>query len=151
MTAQVRDILIYNEEQLYMAAEPLYDYLKETKLPYELVAPSTACWRGYTSKWSIDNKKLFLLEWQGYILDYQEVGMEYLFPNDEIVFAKWFTGEIRIGMGNTIDYIHGGYASVHEGDMFLIFENGMLIKEYVKWLTQEEIKKIIKEDEDLPF
>ena len=46
MTAQARDILIYNKEELYMAAEPLEDYLKKTKLPHKLVAPHTACWKG---------------------------------------------------------------------------------------------------------
>ena len=151
MTAQARDILIYKKEQLYMAAEPLDGYLKKVKLPHKLVAPNTGCWRGYTSKWAIDNKKLFLIEWQGYILDYQKVGMNYLFPDDEIVFAKWFTGQIRIGMGEMVSYVHGGYASVHEGDMFLIFENGELVNEYIKWLTQEEIEKIQKDVDDLPF
>jgi len=151
MTAQARDILIYNKEELYMAAEPLGGYLKKVKLPHKLVAPNTACWRGYYSKWAIDNKKLFLIKWQGFILDYQKVGMEYLFPDEVIVFAKWFTGEIRIGVGDMVNYVHGGYASVHEGNMFLIFENGKLVNEYTKWLTEEEIEKIRKEENDLPF
>ncbi len=151
MTAQARDILIYNKKQLYMAAEPLDSFLKTATLPHKLVAPNTACWRGYTSKWAIDNKKLFLIAWEGYINDYQKVGMEYLFPDEEIVFAKWFTGQIRIGMGEIVRYVHGGYASVHEGDMFLIFENGELVNEYVKWLSKEEIEEIEKEDEGHPF
>ena len=134
-----------------MAAEALDSYLKKAKQTHKLVAPNTGCWRGYTSKWAIDNKKLFLIEWQGYILDYQKVGMNYLFPDDEIVFAKWFTGQIRLGMGEMVSYVHGGYASVHEGDMFLIFENGELVNEYIKWLTQEEIEKIQKDVDDLPF
>lgn len=70
MTAQIKDILVYNGEELSMATEPLADYLKHVKLPHKLVAPNTACWRGYYSKWAIDNKKLFLIEWHGYILDY---------------------------------------------------------------------------------
>lgn len=148
MTAQIKDVLIYNKEELRMSAEPLKDYLMKAKLPHELVAPNTACWRGYYSKWAIDNNKLFLIELQGYILDYQEVGMEYLFPNEEFVFAEWFTGEIRIGMGNIVCYIHGGYASVHEGDMFLMVENGVLVNEHIKWRMQEEIEELIKKEED---
>ena len=157
MTAQARDILIYNKEKLLISSEPLESYLEKVKLPHKLVAPSTACWRGYHSKWAIDNKKLFLIEWQGYIekqgnmFDYQKVGMEYLFPDEEFVFAKWFTGEIRIGMGDMVSYVHGGYESVQEGNMFLIFENGELVNEYIKWLTQEEIEKIKKEYDNLPF
>ena len=79
MTAQIRDILVYKKEEHSMATEPLEGYLKKTKLPHKLVPPNTACWRGYYSKWSIDNNKLFLIEWKGFILNYQEVGMEYLF------------------------------------------------------------------------
>lgn len=154
MTAQARDILIYNKEELYMAAEPLENYLKTVRLPHKLVAPSTACWRGYYSKWAIDNKKLFLIKWDGYILDYLKVGMNYIFPGEEIVFANWFTGEIRIPMGDIVSYVHGGYASIHESDLFLEFKNGVLVNEHIKSLTKEEIEKIKKEEEennDLPF
>ena len=49
MTAQAGDILIYKEEELFMAAEPLAVYLKTVSLPNKLVAPTTACWRGYYS------------------------------------------------------------------------------------------------------
>lgn len=151
MTAQVRDILIYNNEGFYMAAEPLKPYLETVQLPHKLVAPNTSCWRGYWSHWAIENKKLFLVKWEGYILDGVTVGMHYLFPDEEIVFAKWFTGEIRIGLGKLIRYVHGGYESLHEGDRFLIFENGLLVNDYSIWRTKEEVEKIIKEEEDLPF
>jgi hypothetical protein len=148
MTAQISDILIYKNEELCIASEPLSDYLAKVKLPHKLVAPNTACWRGYYAKWAIDNKKLFLIKWQGYILDYQKVDIQYIFPGEEVVFAKWYTGEIRIGMGDLVSYVHGGYASVYEGDMFLIFENGELVNEYTKWLTKEEIEIITKEKDD---
>ena len=155
MTAQVPDILLYNNEELYMSCEPLKDYLKKVKLPHKLVSPNTACWRGYYSKWAIDNKKLFLIEWQGYILDYQKVGIDYLFPGEEIVFAKWFTGEIRIEIGELVRYVHGGYSSVYEGDRRLVFKNGVLTNETIKWLTEEELEKIkkarLEDQDDLAF
>lgn len=151
MTAQARDILIYNKEELYISTEPLRDYLKNAQLPYQLVTQNTACSRGYTAKWFIDNKKLFLIEWQGYILNFQKVGIDYLFPDEEFMFAEWFTGTIRIGIGDLVRYIHGGYASVHEGERFLKFEKGVLVDDYTKWLTQEEIEEIRKVAENLPF
>ena len=153
MTAQAGDILIYKKEELFMAAEPLKGYLETVSLPNKLVAPTTACWRGYYSKWAIDNKKLFLIEWVGYILDNQKVGMNYIFPGEEIVFASWFTGTIRIPMGEIVCYVHGGYESVHEWDLFLEIKKGVLVKEDIKWLTEKEIEKIKKEAEndDLPF
>ncbi len=154
MTAQSKDILIYNKEELRIACEPLEGYLEKVKLPHELVAPTTACWRGYYSKWAIDNKKLFLIEWQGFILDYQQVGMDYLFPEEEFVFAKWFSGNIIVPMGESLFYVHGGYDSVYEGEMFLEFKDGELVNEYIKWITEEEIEKIRIENEEndgMPF
>lgn len=151
MTAQIRDLLTYNNENLGMCDEPLKGYLKEVKLPHKLVSPNTACWRGYYATWAIDNKKLFLIDWQGYILDYQKVGMDYLFPDEEIVFAKWFTGEIRIEIGELVRYVHGGYSSVYEGDRRLVFKNGVLTNETIIWRTEEELEKIKKarlEDQD---
>jgi hypothetical protein len=151
MTTQTKDILIYNKEELQMSTEPLETYLQAAKLPHELVAINSNCWKGYTSKWAIDNKKLFLIEWQGYILDYQEVGMNYLFPGEEIVFAKWFTGQIKIGLGDLVRFKNGGYSTVNEGQIFLVFENGLLVEESKKWLTQEAIDKMQKKDDALPF
>ena len=151
MTTQIKEILIYNNKELQMSTEPLDTYLEEAKLPHKLVAIYSSCWRGYTSKWAIDNKKLFLIEWQGYILDYQEVGIDYLFPGEEIVFAKWFTGPIKIGMGDLVRYKNGGYSTVHQGQMFLEFENGILVDETIRWLTQEAIDKMQKKDDALPF
>lgn len=154
MTAQTRDILLYNSEELYMSAEPLESYLKTIKLRHELVAPTTACWRGYYSKWAIDNKKLYLIDWEGYIQNYQKVGIDYIFPGEAFVFAKWYTGTITIPTGELVNYIHGGYASIFEGERFLEFENGCLINEYEKWLTKEEIESILrkeKEMDDFPF
>ena len=109
---------------------------------------NSICARGYYSKWAIDNKKLFLIDWTGYILNYEKVGMDYLFPDEEIVFANWFTGTIRISIGKLINYIHGGYASIYEGDKFLKFEKGVLVSEKEKWLTPEEFEKIIKEQKE---
>lgn len=151
MTAQVSDIIIYHGEELAIAAEPLADYLRQAKLPHPLVAPHTACWRGYRAKWAVDNGKLFLIGWQGYILDYRQVDIDYLFPGEEFVFAGWFTGTIRIPVGDIVHYVHGGYASVYEGDTFLAFEQGILVKEYTKWRTGEEIDKIKQDEKDLPF
>ncbi len=126
-----------------MASEPLESYLKNLKLPHKLVAPTTACWKGFYSKWIIDNKKLFLIEWKGFILDYKEVGIKYIFLGEQFVLTQWFSETIRIPMGELLRYVHGGYASVYEGDTYLEFESRHLIKEKEKWLTEKEIKKAI--------
>lgn len=150
MTIQSRDTLLLKKEIYYISNEPLAEYLKQAKLRYELVAPHTGCWKGYTSKWAVDNKKLFLIEWHGYILNFKKVGFHYLFPDEEFVFADWCSGTIKLDMGEIVDYRMAGY-HLYEGSMFLTFENGILVDETVKWLTQEEIDKIKDEKSILPF
>ena len=55
------------------------------------------------------------------------VGLEYLFPDyPNGIFAHWFTGEIRCPRGDRLHYVHGGYASIYEEDLFLEFHEGIL-------------------------
>lgn len=127
MTLQAADILTYKNENHFVYGEPLEGYLKTVRLPHPLVAPSSACWRGYTAQWAIDNKKLFLIKWEGYILDCQEVDIKYLFPEQEVVLADWFSGAIHVALGDVACMVHNGHVPVFEGRMILQFEKGILL------------------------
>ena len=133
MTAQAMEKLIFNEKEVSMATEPLASYLSNLKEKPPLISPTTACWRGYYGKWEIKDNKLYLINFEGYTLNYpdetglRKVGIHYLFPTQERVFAKWFTGEIRIPEGDMLKYVHGGYESIFESDLFLEIKKGMLI------------------------
>jgi hypothetical protein len=133
MTAQVGDRLVYKKKTYSISSEPLNAYLDQIHLP-PLMAPSTDCWRGYIAKWTIKRKQLLLIQWEGYISNYQKVGMEYLFPGEKMVFADWFTGDIRIGVGEIVNYVHYGYDSIYEGEMILKFINGVLVEQSTAWL-----------------
>jgi len=130
MTAQAGERLIFKEQETWMAAEPLNQYL-QNRNDIKFISPSTACWRGYYGQWEIKDNKLFLIGLKAYIEGYREVGLNYLFPGQNIVFANWFSGKIRIPQGEMLDYVHMGYASLYEKDLILVFENGLLINEYV--------------------
>lgn len=134
MTAQVNDKLIYNGQEFNLAVEPLYQYLKKKKIKF--IAPDTACWRGYHGSWTIENDKLYLTELTAYVrkhkdkspyFDRIEVGLEYLFPNQEKVFADWFSGELRIPYGEMIRYVHQGYASIYEKELFIKIKSGRIV------------------------
>lgn len=147
MTAQISDSLQYNNERFSIYSEPLSSYLKTADLPHPLVAPNTACWRGYTASWAIENKKLFLVGWNGYILNYLQVGMDYLFPGEKVVFANWYNHSIYLPLGELIMQFHGP-SPLYQGDRILEFKNGILINEYDKYYTQEEIEEIIERCDD---
>lgn len=143
MTAQAGERLFYKGEEIWMAAEPLNEYLKN-RSDISFVSPTTACWRGYYGQWEIIDNKLNLIELKAYIEGYREVGLNYLFPDKNKVFANWFSGEIRIPQGEMLDYVHMGYASLYEKDLILVIENGMLVNEYVvdnEAEYQERLKK----------
>ncbi len=128
MTAQAGERLIYKGKQYWMASEPLNVYLKKRK-KINFVSPSTACWRGYYGKWEIIDKKLFLIELKAYIKDFKVVGLDYLFPGKEKVFAKWFSDKINLPIGKMLQYVHMGYASTFEKNLILYFKKGILFAE----------------------
>jgi len=56
----------------------------------------------------------------------KEIDLEFLFKTTEPVFADWVSGTIRVPIGKMIKYIHMGYESVYQKDMFLTLTNGIL-------------------------
>ena len=128
MTAQVKETLKYKGKTLSMAAEPLNSFLrKRYDLQVQLNSLGTACQRGYLGEWEVKDDKLFLTNLKINLSHDTRKGVETLFPGQQEVFAEWFTGEIRIPTGNRLQYVHMGYASAYEKDLFLTFEEGKLI------------------------
>lgn len=59
--------------------------------------------------------------------------MSYVFPDfPDGVFAHWYTGELRCPMGELLNYVHGGYGSTYEQDLFIEVENGVVVNERVE-------------------
>lgn len=131
MTAQSMERILINGTLHYMASEPLEQYLSMLVDAPEFNSPNTACWRGYFGEWLIQDEKLYLTEFTGYIStpedEYKPVDLSYLFPDEKKVFAEWFTGEIRIPSGKLVQYVHMGYESVYQNDIFIEFLNGKVL------------------------
>src|ERR1035437_5760323 len=100
MTAQSTEKIVYNKRKVRMETEPLATYLGSHKGETSFFAVSSGCWRGYVGTWEIKDEKLYLIDIDGYAEvapnAYGPVGINYLFPNQQRVFAEWFTGEIKI-------------------------------------------------------
>jgi len=128
MTAQIKEILLYKGNKVGMATEPLNPYLKNRK-DINFESQSTGCWRGYLGFWELRDKKLFIVKL--IVTKDKQVDLNYLFPGQNEVFADWFSGEIRIPQGEMLKYVHMGYQSIFEKDLFLKFKKGVLIDERV--------------------
>jgi len=139
MTAQIRDLLEYNEEKMVLSDEPLKEYIK-SRDDIDFIFKSTAWWRGYVCKWEIRDKKLYLIYLLGFIEGNKQVDLSYVFPGKKEVFADWYTGELRVPIGELLKYVHLGYESKFERDLFLKFKDGVLISER-EIDNREEFKK----------
>ena len=142
MTAQAREKLMYNGQEYHLATEPLRPYLEKNKIEFE--APSTACWRGYYGSWSIEDDKLYLTELTAYakiesnerrIFNGVEVGLEYLFPNQNKVLAEWFSGELDFWSGqllgyyskNMVERYYPGPTPIYEKKVIITIELGIVV------------------------
>ncbi|GAP62533.1 hypothetical protein ARMA_0956 [Ardenticatena maritima] len=125
MTAQVHEKLIYEGEELSMAfCPPLPEddpRIKQRTLEElqacDPIITSTACWRGYIATWEIKNGKFYLVDIEG----------RYKLTTDTPIFADWFSGVLRIPLGNMLHYVHMGFASVYEEELYIKIEKGVVV------------------------
>ena len=135
MTAQIFEKLIYRSQTYGMASEPLKAYLDQTGIEIRSLNPSdtwvhsTALSRGYVGTWEVVDDHLYLVNLVGCGDDDTAVSMGLVFPGwGPRVFAQWFSGEIRVPLGEMTNYVHGGFASTWEQVLFLHFEHGVLLR-----------------------
>ncbi len=131
MTAQVSEKLIYKGQELSLCAEPLFTYLETIRSDLKFVAHSSANWRGYVGTWCIEDGRLYLAKLSGTVREgdaERPIDLGYLFPDyPDGVFAHWFTGELRCVQGGLLKYVHMGYSSTYEKDLFIHLRNGVVL------------------------
>ena len=153
MTLQIAEKLIYKDVEFYIGTYPLETYLAEKQICFNW--ESSTCWRGYYGTWLIEDDKLFLIDLSATIIkdygmwkwpfEYVEVGLDYLFPNQDKVFAEWFSGKIHLPYGNMIP----SYFRIYEKNIVLEFVSGKLVASHIEDNTHLYNEK--KETDDLPF
>ena len=142
MTAQFTEILHLRGEKLSLCSQPLDGYLDSAANPIKFEATSTALWRGYVGSWTIENERLYLTKLSGNTQTdegLKKVVLTDLFPGyPDGVFAHWYTGEMRCPQGELLKYVHGGYASSYEKDLFIDVRQGVVVGERVVENGQSE-------------
>jgi hypothetical protein len=145
MTAQASELLIHQGQELRLCETPLDDYLASSGRQIEFEATSTALWRGYVGTWEIINSRLYLVALKGCMLIdnmHKNVKFKDVFPQyPEGLFAHWFSGELRCPRGKLLNYVHGGYLSTYEEDLFIEVRNGIVISERVVVNDKAEFKQ----------
>jgi hypothetical protein len=129
MTAQLCDNIIIENEEHGLYCEPLESFWNEYHPKPQFRPPHTACWRGYVASWKIEGGKLYLT---GIETENENLKIEKVFPGQKMpVFADWYTGELRIPQGEMLQYVHMFYQSRFESDLFLLVDNGIILKKRV--------------------
>jgi hypothetical protein len=140
MAAQIGDKILYDGQIHSLASEPLSPYLYTNKIEKLFPEISSTYYRGYCATWKIENKNIYLLNIESPNsikgenadgVDEPISAMNKLFSGQTEVFAHWVNGKIKIQSGEVLEFVNTGYESVYEKDIFLKFENGVLVDEKV--------------------
>lgn len=86
---------------------------------------STACYRRYFAKWEIEDDKLYLLDLEG----------EYELNNSTKLFANWFSGEIKIGVGQIVIEkrdINMPYGIYYSKVWHIKIDKGIVVNQYIE-------------------
>jgi hypothetical protein len=131
-TAQIPERIVYEGTEGFLFTNPLDSYFGKDNPRPEFTAPHTACWRGYVGTWEIKDNILYLSDIKAWMRNEDgktaPVGFEKVFPGKtKPLEAEWFTGTLRIPQGKPIQYVHMGYQTVYEVDVFLTIEAGKVI------------------------
>ena len=138
MTQQIRDRLILDGQEHVIPPIDLTDCpWPQVRRYISSVRKFSACWRGYYCKWELRNGLLLLVDikimWSGReeLLEYQEV-----FPDQpEGVPADWFSGEIEVPQGESLDL--GRDYWMDEETLILSISSGVLISTFRRDNRQE--------------
>jgi len=127
MTAQISEKLHYQGRKQRMCTEPLGDYFALADIKPGFEFSSTALWRGYVGEWDVQDGRLYLIKLTGNLEGGQPASLETFFPGfPDRVFAHWYTGQVRLPMGELLQYVHGGYGSTYEQDLLIDFDQGVV-------------------------
>lgn len=78
---------------------------------------STACWRGYVASWRMCDERLYFVGCEG----------KYRYKGAKELFAHWVTEELRLPMGEMLHYLHMGFGSITDRDLFITVEKGLVV------------------------
>lgn len=128
MTAQIAESLHYEGRSMAMCSNPLGDYFALADIHPGFAMNCTALWRGYVGTWEILDGRLYLIGLKGELEDGTRINLASIFPDyPERVFAHWYSGKLRIPQGKLLQYVHMGYGSIYEDDLFIDIRKGVVI------------------------
>ncbi len=131
-TNQVKDILYWNNDTLYLYESPLEQIsgiTQKFQVDEDTIWESSDCWRGYIAKWQIIDNKLFLVGVYNC-----NSGKNLSFKIEKILNRQFENGKIPADWVNNYYWCGKNlapeqtlYISIFEHEYNLTFKNGILI------------------------
>ena len=146
MAAQLPDKILFDGKILDLYSNPLEQFWTNAKKVRPAFFSSQECTRGYIADWEIRDNKLLLKDIEGfYNRNYiffrkkTKYTLKTLFrkSKNRPVSAVWFSGKLRIPIGNMKYYEHSGYDSRFEKELIITIQRG----EVIKMVTLDYIEK----------
>lgn len=133
MTAQIPDRIVIDGVESVLLATPLDGLLRRLgdRVP-TFVAPHTGNWRGYTAGWRVTDGRLFLDSVDATIRNpdstFVTVGAAVALDGAQLpMFAEWVSGQLRVGSGRVVRYVHADFGSRWEREVLLEVDAGRVI------------------------
>jgi hypothetical protein len=153
-TAQYGDRLIIEKDTFWINSNPLEGYFDKkgnrTINGEDMQGSCTALWRGYVATWQIQNDSLFLVRIQTDYCDDNPIDLDVKkeFGANK-AFANWVNQTIVQTKGELIQYVHMGYMSIYEQEIYRKFENGKIKNTKVKKYVEYNDKQILPAERKL--
>lgn len=139
MTAQFSEKIIFRGNEYFLLSTPLENYLMAMDNPPVFDSEISACWRGYIATWEIESDRLYLSKLEILDKSFTQNPMEFLFGETGKILADWFSGDLRIAMGEMAQYVHMGFESTYAKEMFLMIKKGYVID--VRFVEHEIVEE----------
>jgi hypothetical protein len=100
---------------------------------------TTANRRGYVASWMVLDEHLYLVRLSGereteasqFLSLVQEETLRRLLNAERMpVLADWYSGTLQIPQGEELEYVHGGFLSKYERDLFIQVEQGHVVRQW---------------------
>lgn len=131
MTHQVTEILDIGNERRRLFVRPLDQFLESLQSRPKFPAWTTSCHRGYIGHWELRGERLYLQRLEGYIGRRKGCMLPVVFPDaSHPVFAEWYSGTLRVPLGEIVARQNLGYTHVHEDELRIKVRKGVAVRSY---------------------
>lgn len=135
MSAQARDTILINGVRYFFFGSPMFDYWDTNRNKPKLLSFNTGLQRGFFASWEIHETKLYLIDFygehysirpkRGFVRE-KNYSLSDLFPDQQRVFADWYSGELQIPIGKQVGYSHSFIGTILETSTTISIQKGIV-------------------------